>query len=625
MRVCRQLILVGLIAGSLLAPVRLVSWAAPPPQGPIPPAPYFSTATPQPTPTAPGVATEPTPPSPTPEPTATPIQWPTATSAQSARTLLAPQPTPVPEQVNGSITVALAPNLPEPYAAPMRTILSQTSRISTGSWLKRPLHLRNNLDDASVQVKMEPLSNIRLNGAYPLLDRFYVVVAPFDTLQDDIALGELRLRWQGLKSAPLYVTEAAARDLPAVLGTRRVSVLSDSSWETLFANNGDAIGIMAFDRLDPRYKVLTVDGVNPLDNRLDPVQYPLAVAMTVRGTGAARIASLLRPAVQAPANRDPARLTSLIMTGVTAMTRATAARMERHGYAYPAMVISDTLRAADITHISNEVPFLGDCQVNATPNNLIMCSHTNYWATLEAVGTDIVGLSGNHVNDFGRAGARESIGWYRDNGISIYGSGLNVDEACAPLLWYHNGNKFAFVAALAYGPSSAWATADQPGACYFYDDKERILSLVADLAQEVDIVAVELQYEETYNPFPTPNQVVEFRELRAAGADIVTGVQSHVPQAVEPYGANDPGGPGIIVYGLGNLFFDQMWSWETRTELILRHTIYDGRLINSEILTAVLEDFAQPRWATADERIDILTRIFRAAPERPQATANAAR
>jgi len=140
---------------------------------------------------------------------------------------------------------------------------------------------------------------------------------------------------------------------------------------------------------------------------------------------------------------------------------------------------------------------------------------------------------------------------------------------------------------------------------------------------EIDLVAIELQYLETYNPFPTDQQVVEFRELREAGADIVTGVQSHVPQAWEPYGGatdgdtDDDGAPGIIVYGLGNLFFDQMWSWETRTGLIARHTIYQGRLLSSEILTTVLEDYAQPRWATPEERAGILESIHGAAPARP--------
>jgi poly-gamma-glutamate synthesis protein (capsule biosynthesis protein) len=299
------------------------------------------------------------------------------------------------------------------------------------------------------------------------------------------------------------------------------------------------------------------------------------------------------------------------------MSRDTAQQMERKGVLYPALIISDTLAAADITHVSNEVPFLDDCVVNATENNLVLCSNTTYWQTLQAIGTDIVGLSGNHVNDFGYDGARRSLQFYRDNRIPIYGSGLNIEQACEPLLWEHNGNTFAFIAALAWWPESARATADLPGACYYYDNKDKIKAMVQELSKEVDIVSVELQYYETYEPYPTNEQVADFREIRDWGADIVTGVQSHVPQAMEPYGSADKGGQGIIVYGLGNLFFDQMWSWDTRTELYARHAIYDGRLISTEILTGVLEDAAQPRWATAKERADLLARVFGAAPKRP--------
>jgi murein DD-endopeptidase MepM/ murein hydrolase activator NlpD len=140
------------------------------------------------------------------------------------------------------------------------------------------------------------------------------------------------------------------------------------------------------------------------------------------------------------------------------------------------------------------------------------------------------------------------------------------------------------------------------------------MDMIHQLSQQVDIVSVELQFEETYNPWPTRDQVAEFRALHKAGADIVTGVQSHVPQAVEPYSAQEQGGPAVILYGLGNLFFDQMQSWETRTALIPRHTIYEGRLLNTELLTTVLEDFAQPRWVTPAERAEILSSIFEAAP-----------
>lgn len=516
------------------------------------------------------------------------------------------------EKIDGPVTVALAASLPDAYAKPLLNFLLQIPFVVTSSG-EQPLVVLDQPDLARAQITYGRLDS----QALTIAERYYAVVAPFATITDDIAMNELQQRWQGFDPRPLLVTADAAPLLEALWGTAASQVVPTEEFLSTLESTPDALGIIAFDRLDPRFKVLTVDGVNVLDNQLDPATYPLVFGVNIQGVGASLLAALLQPVLTPFTNRDANQLTTLLMTGVTAMSRGTAARMEQSGVLYPAQIISATFAAADITHISNEVPFLDDCVVNNTLNNLVLCSHTSYWETLAAVGTDIVGLSGNHVNDFGREGARRSLQFYKDNHIPIYGSGLTIEEACAPLQWEDHGNTFAFFAVLAFGPESAWVTDTEPGACYYYDRKEEILEAVRKAAKEVDIAAVELQYTETYFPYPTGDQVIEFRELREAGADIVTGVQSHVPQAMEPYGAADPGGPGMIVYGLGNLFFDQMWSWETRTELYARHTIYQGRVLSTEILTGVLEDFAQPRWATPAERADLLNSIFTAAPPRP--------
>jgi poly-gamma-glutamate synthesis protein (capsule biosynthesis protein) len=514
-------------------------------------------------------------------------------------------------RVADPLTVAIATNMPESYAKRFVVLLNQTATLRTAAGVQ-PLVVLDQPQNAAVQIKLGGLTG----NSVRLLERFFVAVTPFATITDDVSLTELQLRWQGAGSAPLLVTPSVADLLGGLWGPTSALVVDEATLLPQLEATTGSVGLLPFDQLDPRYKVLTVDGVNVLNNWLEPAKYPLGVLITVEGKEAAVVGERLRALGEPSTNRAADQLATLIMTGVTAMSRATASRMERVGVLYPAAIISSTLAAADITHVSNEVPFLDDCVVNNTENNLILCSHTSYWAALQAIGADIVGLSGNHVNDFGRDGAHRSLQFYREHKIPIYGSGLTIEEACAPLRWEHNGNTFAFFAALAFGPPGAWVTDSEPGACYYYDHKAMILEAVAQLAQEVDIVSVELQYLETYNPFPTSEQVREFRELRTAGADLVTGVQSHVPQALEPYGAKDVGGNGMIVYGLGNLFFDQMWSWETRTELYARHTIYQGKLISSEVLTGVLEDFAQPRWATANERAEILTRIFAATPVR---------
>jgi len=68
----------------------------------------------------------------------------------------------------------------------------------------------------------------------------------------------------------------------------------------------------------------------------------------------------------------------------------------------------------------------------------------------------------------------------------------------------------------------------------------------------------------------------------------------------------------FIHYGLGNLFFDQMDRpvVGTREEFLDRYVFYDGKLIQVELITALLEDYAQPVPMKADERQKFLKEIF---------------
>ena len=81
-------------------------------------------------------------------------------------------------------------------------------------------------------------------------------------------------------------------------------------------------------------------------------------------------------------------------------------------------------------------------------------------------------------------------------------------------------------------------------------------------------------------------------------------------------------------YGLGNLFFDMMhnpYNLGTRLDLggadpiagvrlgvVDRHVFYDGQYINTELLTDILENFAQPRPLREDERQHFLSILFKA-------------
>ena len=103
-----------------------------------------------------------------------------------------------------------------------------------------------------------------------------------------------------------------------------------------------------------------------------------------------------------------------------------------------------------------------------------------------------------------------------------------------------------------------------------------------------------------------PTRWKDFRQAVEAGAAIVSGSQAHQPQGFEFYEG------AFIHYGPGNLFFDQMDRYENRQEFIVRYVFHDGRHISTELLTALLEDYARPRPMTPDERRAFLETIFAA-------------
>lgn len=390
---------------------------------------------------------------------------------------------------------------------------------------------------------------------------------------------------------------------PAVQGVASVDELFDVAWA-----DETTLTLLPFDALTPELVVFAVDGQNPVDNRFAADAYPLVATVYAHSSNLANDASVLEALVAAGhgTNRDPNQLTVLAMTGVTAMVRETAYQMDQFGPEWVAEVVGPELAAADITAVSNEVPFVPGCVTNTAADNLTFCSSPDYMAALEAVGTDIIGLTGNHQNDYGRTDALTSLDIYAEAGLPVYGGGRTKEEAFAPLYIDHNGNRLAFLGANSYGPDFAWATDDGPGSAEF---DLNILSATIRAVKEqdkADIVLVELQYQESYGVDPLWDQRQNFRLLSETGADIVTGVQSHVPQAME----FDDG--RLILYGLGNLFFDQMARQDTREGLIVKHSFYAGRHISTQILTTLLYDYGQPRWTSDAERESLLDRVFAA-------------
>jgi len=455
--------------------------------------------------------------------------------------------------------------------------------------------------------------------ALPLGHWVFAAVVPFPTVQDGLAYADVLAAWNGGSAGPLAGWSfLLSPETAAALGSHLTSstdaaqlvaqaALLDAAWA-----ERTAWAIVPFEALEPRWKVLRVDGLSPLDRPLDVTGYPLAFPVGLRGRvdRAERVWVELRtlggPNPQLT-NRDESRMTVLAMTGVTALVRATAYMMETHSITYPGEAVAEVLRSADLAHVSNEVSFAPDCPYPdpvRTETPIRFCSDDRYLGLLEFIGADVIELTGNHVNDWGPAALEHTLALYQERDWGVFGGGADALEASQPLTLTHNGNTFGFLGCNPIGPKSAWATADSPGAAYC--TIQSLAGAVADLASRVDVLVVGIQYLEHDAYAPTAQQRADFLALAAAGADIVNGSQGHHAQ-----GFALPDGR-FIHFGLGNLFFDQMEQLGTRQTFVDQHIIYGGRHIATDLWTGLIENWARPRPMTDAERAGVLREVFAA-------------
>jgi poly-gamma-glutamate synthesis protein (capsule biosynthesis protein) len=432
----------------------------------------------------------------------------------------------------------------------------------------------------------------------------YALVAPFPTVKDGVTSDELRSLWTS-GGTPLLMAESTRRAVTAIWGepvtgsVRSVDggQLLDITW------NESAWAIVPFEALDPKWKVLTVDGQSPIRKGFDVTTYPLVVDFTLHPDG------IVDASAWTLSNYDPNKLTTVIMTGVTALVRATAVTMELKGSAYPGEKMRDVFREADIMHVSNEIPFFTGCPYpKAGAGALVFCSDPKYMDLITDIGTDVIELTGNHFADYGPFAMYETLDIYNANNIPYFGGGRDLQDSLKPALFEVNGNKIAFIGCnkpdVGRFPT---ATDYQPGAapCDFPYLQQRINSLKA----EGYVVISTFQWNESYDYKPNPQQRDDFRLMAESGASIVSGSQAHYAQSMEFYDG------AFIHYGLGNLFFDQMGDQDwmppgIRRLFFDRYVIYDGKLISVELITAMLEDYSRPRIMNEEERAAFLSEYF---------------
>lgn len=403
----------------------------------------------------------------------------------------------------------------------------------------------------------------------------YALIAPLYSPIENITAVELATLLRGTPKRRIGMSGATRTALAAPAGPDFTEPTA-TQWAIVPAHE-----------LRPGWQVITVDGVHPL---------------TRTATG-----PLVAQVCGAP-NIDPDALTSVAMTGVTAMTRFTAQLMDKKGVTYPARDVAAWLGEADFVHASNEVSFTETCAPKLDRTERAFCSRDHYIELLAALHVNIVELTGSHLIDFGLRHLRRTIEMYEARGWQFFGGGRDQIEATRPLIIEHHGNKLAF---LGCNVPRSENTTIVNGPNVAFCDLARLDWQVRDLRARGFTPIVSIQHNEVTGHTPPHTLVHDFRRLARAGAAAVLGSQAHVAHPFEVHAG------AFVHFGLGNFIFDQPWI-STRDGIADRLYFHRGVLLSVRRLYTRIEEQGRPRPLDDAERarfLGILTDEVAALPK----------
>ena len=404
--------------------------------------------------------------------------------------------------------------------------------------------------------------------------RYALIGGPFEATQD-VTADQLAAAWRGGAIAATQETEAA---LAGALGARGGGPrLGPDERPRL---DGAGWAIVPAHELLPSWSVITVDDQHPLAGAAGPLVVGLC------GAG---------PAGREIRNIDPAHLTTLVMSGTTAMTGRTAERIDGAGVADTIRYIQPFFRSADLVHISNEVSFVRRCDPLTGQKELKFCSRDSYIELLESLNTKLIELTGSHLIDYGHASLVRTIDQYAQRGWIWFGGGRTQLDATTPRFVEDHGNKLAFVGCNAV---AAWIRAIGQGPGVATCHWARMIWQVQDLRRRGYTVIASIQHRELRTHTPPPDLVHDLRSLAEAGATFVMGSQAHVAHPWDfHYGA-------FIHYGPGNILFAQ-YPVIQRDATVDKLYFHEGRLLAVARIYTRTEK-GQPRLLTGPERARFL-------------------
>lgn len=276
---------------------------------------------------------------------------------------------------------------------------------------------------------------------------------------------------------------------------------------------------------------------------------------------------------------------TLIFGGDVMLSRHVNDRMAKNqDYAWPFLKIADFLNSADLTIVNLESPFLESKNYFVPTGSFMFKANPAAVSGLVKSGVDLAALANNHIMNQGAKGLTKTQTVLSEAGIEVVGAGKNEEMAHKAKVFLIKNEKFGFLD-YAYPEDDSVATAKRPGIASM--DIEKMEADIQTLKTQADVIIVMMHAGEEYTIEPNKQQVAFAHAAIENGADLVIGHHPHWPQVWETY-LDKP-----IIYSLGNLVFDQMWSLETSQGLVARLSWQNGGWGKIELIPIKIRDYGQ--------------------------------
>lgn len=226
--------------------------------------------------------------------------------------------------------------------------------------------------------------------------------------------------------------------------------------------------------------------------------------------------------------------------------------------------------SADMTVINNEFPFSNGGSQHPDKQFTFRVD-PKYVSMIQDMGVDVASLANNHALDYGTEALLDSFTTFDNAGIPYVGAGATKERAEEAIFIEAGGRTVGVLSASRVIPVASWNIDSRLPGLFCTYDSTRLVERIKEVEQQCDYVVVFVHWGIERNAYPEEYQHNLAKQYIDAGADLVVGNHSHVPQGIEYYN----GVP--IVYCLGNYIFNEdmmdtyalkvVWDAEGNTSL----------------------------------------------------------